>query len=56
MKIAPPGDFFDQPLGKMCWIRDKLADHIGDHIVLSTEGVVLATSPGTESPIVETLA
>ena len=49
MKIAPPGDFFDQHLGEMCWIQGKLADHIGDHIVLSTEGIVLATFPGTES-------
>ena len=59
-KIAPPGDLFDQPPGGMSWIRGKLADHVGDHVVLSPEGVVLVTSPGTESsyprlpPIVET--
>ena len=49
MKIAPPGDFFYQLLGEMCWIRGKLADHVVDHLVLSTGGVVLTTSPGTES-------
>ena len=48
-KIVPPGDLFDQPLGEMSWIRDKLADYVGDHTVLSPEGVVLVTSPGTES-------
>ena len=30
-------------------MRDKLAYHVGDHVVLSPEGAVLATSPGTES-------
>ena len=48
-KKAPPGDLFDQPPGEMSWIRGKLADHVGDHVVLSPEGVVLVTSPGTES-------
>ena len=33
----------------MSWIRGKLADHVGDHVVLSPEGAVLVTSPGTES-------
>ena len=33
----------------MSWIRGKLADHVGDHIVLSPEEGVLVTSPGTES-------
>ena len=33
----------------MSWIWGKLADHVGDHVVLSPEGVVLMTSPGTES-------
>ena len=47
--------------GEMSSIRGKLADHVGDHVVLSPEGVGLVTSPGTESsyprssPIVETL-
>ena len=40
---------FDQPLGVMSWIRDKLADHIGDRVVLTPEGAVLVTSTGTES-------
>ena len=48
-KIVPPGDLFDQPPGEMIWIRGKLADHVEDHVVLSPEGVVLVTSPGTES-------
>ena len=39
-KIAPTEDIFDQPPGGMSWIRGKLADHVGDHVVLS---------PGTES-------
>ena len=43
-KMTSPGDFFDQPLGEM-----KLADHVGDHVVLSSEGVVLVNSSGTES-------
>ena len=48
-KIAPTGDIFDQPFGGMSWIRVKLADHVGDHVVLSPEEGVLVTSPGTES-------
>ena len=48
-KIAPPGDLFDQSPGELSLIRGKLADHVGDHVVLSPEGVVLVTSPGTES-------
>ena len=48
-KIASPGDFFYQPPGHMNWMRGKIADHAGDHVVLSPEGVVLVTSPGTES-------
>ena len=59
-KIAPPGDLFDQPPGEMSSIRGKLADNVEDHLVLSPEGVVLVTSPGTDSsyppppPVVET--
>ena len=45
---AKPGDLFDQPLGAMSRIRGKLADHVGDHVVLSPEGVVAVTSPGTK--------
>ena len=48
-KIAPTGDRFDQPPGQMRWIWGKLADHVGDHVVLSPEGAVLMTSPGTKS-------
>ena len=48
-KIAPTRDIFDQPPGQMRWIWDKLADHVGDHVVLSPEGAVLVTSPGTKS-------
>ena len=48
-KIAPTGDIFVQPLGGINWIRGKLADNVGDHVVLSPEGAVLVTYPGTES-------
>ena len=47
--MAPFGDIFDQPSGRMSSIRGKLADHLGDHVVLSPEGTVLGTSTGTES-------
>ena len=47
-KIAPTGDICVQPPGEMSWIRGKLADHVGDHAVLSPEEVVLAISSGTE--------
>ena len=47
--IAFTGDKSDQPLGGMSWIRVKLADHVGDHVVLSPEEAGLVTSPGTES-------
>ena len=48
-KIAPPGDIFDQPSDKMSRIRDKVAHHVGDHVVLSPEGAALVTSTGMES-------
>ena len=48
-KIAPPGGIIDQPYSGMGCIRGKFADHVGDHVVLSPEGTVLVTSPGTES-------
>ena len=48
-KIAPPGDVFDQPRGELSQIQGKLADHIEDRAVLSSEVAVLATIPGTES-------
>ena len=48
-KTGPTGDIFDQLPGQMRRIRGKLADHIGDRVVLSTEGAVLVTSSGTKS-------
>ena len=36
-KIAPTGYVFDEPPGVMSWIRGKLADHVGGHVVLSPE-------------------
>ena len=47
--MAPTGNIFDQPPGGRNWIRGKLADHVGDHVVLSPKGAVLVTSSGTES-------
>ena len=47
--MAPTGDVYDQPSGRMSSIRGKLVDHLGDHVVLSPEGTVLATSTGTKS-------
>ena len=40
-KIAPTGYIFDQLPGEMSWIRGKLADHVGGHVVLSPEEGVL---------------
>ena len=60
-KKAPPGETFGQPPGIISSNRGELADHVGDHVVLSPEGAVLVTYPGTESsyprppPIVERL-
>ena len=48
-KIAPNGDIFGQPPGGMSSVRGKLADHVGDHVVLSPEGAVLVTFTGTKS-------
>ena len=48
-RMAPTGDLFYQSPREMSWIWGKLADHVGVHVVLSSEGVVLVTSPGTES-------
>ena len=44
-KIAPPGDLFDQPSVEMHSIWGKLANHLGDNVVLSPEEVILLTSP-----------
>ena len=60
-KIVRPGDIFDQPPGEMSRTRGKLANHVGDHVILSPEGVVLVTYlrdgivVSTPSPIVERL-
>ena len=59
-KIAPTGDICVQPPGEMSWIRGKLADHVGDHAVLSRKrlfcdllgDVIVAFPP---FPIVEQL-
>ena len=48
-KIAPTEDIFDQPPGGISWIRGKLANHVGDHVVISPEEGVLVSSPGTAS-------
>ena len=48
-KIVLPGDIFDQTPSEMSRVRGKLADHEGDHVVLSPEGAVLVTSPRMES-------
>ena len=38
MKTAPTGDIFDQPPCETSSIRIKLADHVGDHVVLLSSG------------------
>ena len=38
-KTAPTVDIFGQPPGQMRRIRGKLADYVGDHVVLSPEGL-----------------
>ena len=48
-KIAPPGDLFDQPFVEMHSFWGKLANHLGDNVVLSPEEVILLTFPVTES-------
>ena len=48
-KIIPTGDIFDQLPGQKRWIQGKVADHVGDHVVLSPEVAVLVTYPGTKS-------
>ena len=47
--MAPTGDIFGQTPGGMSWIRGKLADHVGDHVVLSPEEAVSVTFPGAKS-------
>ena len=46
-KIASTGDIFVQPADVMNWIWGKLANYVGDYVVLSPEGAVLVTYPGT---------
>ena len=48
-KIAPSGDIFDQPPGRMSSICGKLADHVGDHVVVFPEGADSETNQGTKS-------
>ena len=48
-KTASPGDITDQSPHEMSSIRGKLADHVGDYVLLSLEGAVLVTCPGIES-------
>ena len=47
-KIALTRDIFYQTPGEMSSVRGKLADHVGDHVVLSREEVVLMTFPETK--------
>ena len=47
--IAPSGDIFDQPPGRMSSIWGKLADHVGDHVVVFPEGADSETNQGTKS-------
>ena len=49
-KIVPPGDLFDKSPGEMVSIRGKLADHAGDNVVLSPEGIVFVPSPCPRPP------
>ena len=48
-KIVPLGDLFEQPPSEMNLSSGKLADHAGDHVVLSPERVVFVPSPGAKS-------
>ena len=48
-EITPTEDIFDQPPSQVRSIRGKLADRVGDYVVLSPEGVVLVTSRGMKS-------
>ena len=46
---SPSRGHIDHSAGKMSSIRGKLANHVGDHVVLSLEGIALINSPGIES-------
>ena len=48
-KISPFGDIFYHPPCERSSICSKLANNVGDHVVLSPVGAVLVLSPGTES-------
>ena len=48
-KKSPTGDTFDQFPGEMSQIRGKLAYNVGNYLVSSPKGAVLAATPGTES-------
>ena len=43
-------NIFEPSQRKYGIIWEKLADHVGNHVVLFPEGAVLVTFPGTESP------
>ena len=48
-KTSTPGDIFDQTPCERASIWSKSADHVGDQVAMSLGGIVLVTSPGTES-------
>ena len=48
-KIAPTGEILNQPPGQMRLIWGKLAGHVGNLVVSSSDGAVLVTSPATKS-------
>ena len=60
-KTTPTEDIFDQPPGGVISIRGKLADHVGDHVVLTPGRGCCGDLPGDgivvspPSPIVERL-
>ena len=47
-KKSLPGACLTKPLVKCVDFWGKLADHVGDHLILLPEGAVLVPSPGTE--------
>ena len=45
------GDIFDRPRCERSSIWTKVADLVGDHVVLSSKEAVLVVSPGMESSL-----
>ena len=43
------GDILDHPPCERSSTRNKFAERVGDHVVLSPTGAVLVTLPGAES-------